>query len=129
MPHSGGRVGKGIYLASENCKSLDHTTPACGKKSGCMFLVEAALGKTCEIMRDDCTLAQAPRGYDSVRACGRQTPRGLRNIRLDDETVHVAVEKPAPNPRAKNSCFHQDEYLICNEVQIRIRYVLTVRIV
>ena len=24
MPHSGGRVGKGIYLASENAKRWDH---------------------------------------------------------------------------------------------------------
>ena len=43
MPHSGGRVGSGVYLASENGKSAGYCT-AQGHK-GVMFLVEAALGE------------------------------------------------------------------------------------
>merc|ERR1712032_1672017 len=49
MPHSGGRVGKGIYLASENDKSAGYTGQMPGphnKNYGFMFLTEAALGKS-----------------------------------------------------------------------------------
>ena len=57
MPHSGGRVGKGIYLvglicscqASENLKSAAYVRTV--NKTGIMFLVEAALGEEvrCEV--------------------------------------------------------------------------------
>lgn len=127
MKHSGGRVGRGIYLASENGKSQAYTTPESRKKIGCMFLAEAALGKISEILTDDSSLTKAPNGFDSVRACGRQTPAGFREVSLDDKKVKVPVEKPTENPTAKQSSFDQDEYLIYNEAQARIRYVITVK--
>lgn len=43
MPHSGGRVGRGIYFASENGKSAGYVGLA--GKTGIMFLNEVALGK------------------------------------------------------------------------------------
>src|SRR5262249_20156642 len=51
MPHSGGRVGRGIYLASENGKSVWYVGWA--GKTGVMFLAEAALGEEHTITRDD----------------------------------------------------------------------------
>ena len=47
MPHSGGRVGKGIYFASENSKSAGYVgTANDGKQNiGIMFLNEVALGR------------------------------------------------------------------------------------
>ena len=50
MPHSGGRVGSGVYLASENGKSAGYCTA--NKYQGVMFLCEAALGKQRVITRD-----------------------------------------------------------------------------
>ena len=50
MPHSGGRVGSGVYLASENGKSAGYCTA--NKFQGVMFLCEAALGKQRVITRD-----------------------------------------------------------------------------
>lgn len=127
MPHSGGRVGRGIYLASENGKSQSYTTPECRRKVGCMFLAEAALGKIAEIIKDDPSLKRPPSGFDSVRACGRQTPGGFKEVQFDDRHVKLPVEQPVDNPKAKDSSFRQDEYLIYNEAQARIRYVITVK--
>lgn len=127
MPHSGGRVGRGIYLASENGKSQAYTTPESRNKIGCMFLVEAALGKVCEIYQDDSSLRRAPEGYDSVKACGRQTPCARKEIKLDEKEVWVAIDRPTDNLKAKHSSFYQDEHLIYNEAQARIRYVITVK--
>ena len=50
MPHSGGRVGRGIYLASENNKSAAYVQASPdafdgGVNTGIMFLCEAALGE------------------------------------------------------------------------------------
>lgn len=72
MPHSGGRVGSGIYLASEHQKSAGYVGCAQqgGKLVGVMFLVEAALGKEYPLERDDSSLKAAPKGYDSVVAKG-----------------------------------------------------------
>ena len=79
MPHSGGRVGKGIYLASEYSKSAGY----CGchyadfkgeKQTTFMFLTEAALGNPHEINRDNSSLRKAPKGFDSVIARGSSEP-------------------------------------------------------
>jgi poly [ADP-ribose] polymerase len=68
MPHSGGRVGAGIYFASENGKSSGYvrTTQHKGTNTGIMFLNEVALGKQYPIQYDNCSLRMAPSGYDSV---------------------------------------------------------------
>merc|ERR1719171_205935 len=52
MPHSGGRVGKGIYLASENRKSASYVRPDYKSRTGIMFLVEAAMGNMHKIYKD-----------------------------------------------------------------------------
>ena len=66
----GGRVGRGIYLASEHSKSAGYVgTTNIGKKNiGIMFLVEAALGKEKHINRDDSSLKAAPKGFDCIIA-------------------------------------------------------------
>jgi len=62
MPHSGGRVGKGIYFASENGKSSGYvgTTQDEKKTVGIMFLNEAVLGEEHEITKDDSSLKKTP---------------------------------------------------------------------
>lgn len=127
MPHSGGRVGRGIYMASENGKSIGYTWPALDKKIGCMFLAEAALGRICEIEQDNSSLINPPGGFDSVRACGRQSPPGTRQIVLDDVPVTVPVMKPVPQHARARSHFYQDEFVVYDETQVRIRYVVSVQ--
>uniref|UniRef100_A0A671Q7G2 Poly [ADP-ribose] polymerase n=1 Tax=Sinocyclocheilus anshuiensis TaxID=1608454 RepID=A0A671Q7G2_9TELE len=72
MPHSGGRVGRGVYFASENIKSAGYVCPS--NNIGIMFLNEVALGKEYTITQDDSSLRKAPAGYDSVVARGSQEP-------------------------------------------------------
>lgn len=58
MPHSGGRVGRGIYSASENAKSAGYVGTAMdqGKNIGLMFLNEVILGTEHHIKQDDSSL-------------------------------------------------------------------------
>lgn len=127
MPHSRGRCGRGIYLATENNKSLDYTHPAVSQKIGCMFLAEATLGRVHGIVMDQCDLTKAPQGFHSVRACGRQSPPKTEQVILDEVPVQVPVSKPVSRKKYQNSSFWQDEMVVYNEQQVRIRYVLSVR--
>ncbi|CAM9109221.1 unnamed protein product [Ectocarpus sp. 6 AP-2014] len=134
MPHSGGRVGKGIYLASENAKSRQYVRPAYGAKGpgvnlGIMFLCEAALGNEASITVDDWKLTKPPKGYDSIVARGWQEPDPSKDvvITIDGKSVSVPQGKPKTQPKYKGSRFSNSEYLVYKESQQRIRYMLTVK--
>ncbi|KAM7040859.1 protein mono-ADP-ribosyltransferase PARP3-like [Acridotheres tristis] len=167
MPHSGGRVGKGIYFASENSKSASYAVGlpspfpamaigpyvpewpghnqmgipgvvlslpslspmAMGRTSdnvGIMFLTEVALGKPYRITNHDSMLCHPPAGYDSVLACGRTEPDPAQDVEvlLDGKKVLVCQGKPIPMSAYKDSYFSQSEYLIYQESQCRIRYLV-----
>ncbi|KAL3852914.1 hypothetical protein ACJMK2_016520 [Sinanodonta woodiana] len=124
MPHSGGRVGKGIYFASENAKSAGYVRPA--GKTGIMFLNEVALGKEYHITMDDCSLTQPPSGYDSIVAKGQTEPDPSKDtiLTVDGKKIVVPQGKPISQPAFKTSNFSQSEYLVYKESQNRIRYLL-----
>lgn len=84
MPHSGGRVGRGLYFASENAKSAAYVGCARdgGKNVGFMFLNEVALGKEHHITQDDPSIRKPPSGYDSVVAMGRVEPDPKFDVKM-----------------------------------------------
>ncbi|KAH3881504.1 protein mono-ADP-ribosyltransferase PARP3-like [Dreissena polymorpha] len=124
MPHSGGRVGSGIYFASENGKSSCYVGTI-GTK-GIMFLNEVALGMEHHVDTNQSHLKAAPAGYDCVIAQGNTEPDPVKNttLKFDGQTVVVPQGKPIPNPGWNHSHFSQSEYLIYKESQNRIRYLL-----
>lgn len=128
MPHSGGRVGAGIYLASMQEKSASYTS-GYGSKYACMFLVEAALGKMYEVTSDGphaSGLRKAPSGFDSVLAVGKTGPKKWIEIDVDGNKVKIGCGKETK--ANVNSSFGHDEFLVYEEAQVRIRYVLTVKL-
>lgn len=129
MPHSGGRVGKGIYTASENGKSINYMGWASGGH-GVMFLAEVALGKEHSITADDSSLKAAPKGFDSIVARGQKEPDPKHDItfKYDGKDVIVPQGKPIAVKQYARSSFDQSEYLVYKESQIRIRYALQVKI-
>lgn len=132
MPHSGGRVGKGIYFASENSKSASYVTAMrCGSHQvGYMFLGEVALGKEHHITMDDPSLKSPPPGFDSVIARGQTEPDPAQDIelQLDGQPVVVPQGRPVACPSFKSSSFSQSEYLIYKESQCRLRYLLEIHL-
>ncbi|XP_022047918.2 protein mono-ADP-ribosyltransferase PARP3 [Acanthochromis polyacanthus] len=129
MPHSGGRVGRGIYFASENCKSAGYVHTC--KNTGVMFLNEVALGKEHTITRDNSSLRKAPAGYDSVVARGSVEPDPSKDvfITLEGKKVAVPQGKPIQQPQFSDSYFGNSEYLIYKESQCRIRYLLELHMI
>ncbi|XP_070700400.1 protein mono-ADP-ribosyltransferase PARP3 [Pempheris klunzingeri] len=124
MPHSGGRVGRGIYFASENAKSAGYVRTS--KDTGVMFLSEVALGKEYTITKDDSSLKKAPAGYDSVVARGSVEPDPSKDIfiTLEDKKVAVPQGKLINQPQFSESSFCNSEYVIYKESQCRLRYLL-----
>jgi poly [ADP-ribose] polymerase 2/3/4 len=124
MPHSGGRVGKGIYLASENGKSVYYV--GWSGTTGVMFLAEAALGREHIITRDNSSLKAAPKGYDCVVARGHTEPDPSHDVewKFDGKKVIIPQGKPVRQTKYGKSSFSQSEYLVYRESQVRLRYVL-----
>jgi len=129
MPHSGGRVGRGIYLASENNKSAAYVRPSIDPfnndtKTGLMFLCEAALGKQHCIVKDNPRLVVAPPGFDSVLAQGQSEPDPTADIIVQMDGHDVVIPQGKPIVNETKSKFTQSEYLLYKESQVRIRYIL-----
>ncbi|XP_023258201.1 poly [ADP-ribose] polymerase 3 [Seriola lalandi dorsalis] len=124
MPHSGGRVGCGIYFASENSKSACYVRTS--KNTGVMFLSEVALGKEYTITKDNSSLKKAPAGHDSVVARGTVEPDPSKDtfITLEGKKISVPQGKPIKQPQFSDSYFGNSEYLIYKESQCRLRYLL-----
>ncbi|KAM6928328.1 protein mono-ADP-ribosyltransferase PARP3 [Xenentodon cancila] len=124
MPQSGGRVGRGVYFASENSKSACYVRTS--NNTGVMFLSEVALGKEHTITKDDSSLKKAPKGFDSVVARGQVEPDPSKDvtITLEGKQVSVPQGKPVRQPQFSESCFSNSEYLIYKESQCRLRYLL-----
>ena len=86
--------------------------------------MEAALGKEHVITQDDWTLKKPPAGCDSVVARGNVEPDPFKDatMKIDGKSVQVPQVKEVQTGR--NSSFHHNEFLVYNEAQHRIRFVL-----
>jgi poly [ADP-ribose] polymerase 2/3/4 len=128
MPHSGGRVGAGIYLACMQEKSAQYMS-GYGSKFACMFLCEAPLGKQHLVHEDGphaSGLRKAPKGFDSVRAVGTVQPQKTVALKIDDKDLLVPASKAAQS--GVQSSFTHDEFLVYDEAQVRLRYIVTVKV-
>lgn len=127
MPHSGGRVGRGLYFASECAKSASYVRTT-NDRVGFMFLNEIALGKPHIITQDDSSLRVAPKGFDSIIARGRVEPDPSKDqvIRREFGDITVPVGKAINQPQYANSSFFNSEYLVYSESQVYTRYLLKI---
>ncbi|OQS05056.1 poly, ADP-ribose polymerase 3-like [Thraustotheca clavata] len=123
MPSAGGRVGRGIYLANMLEKSRQYLHPCNfdGQRLGCVFLVEAALGKIHQITQDDSSLTQAPTGFDSVLAKGTVHPAIAANKTIELDGNQVTVSSGKREESGVSSSFYHDEFLVYKETQQRLR--------
>lgn len=125
MPHSGGRVGRGIYLATENSKSAGYMHTARDGR-GVMFLAEGAFGREHHITHDDYSLRAPPPGFHSVVALGHSNPPTDKDATLTLDGKAVAVPQAKPEPTGIQSSFSQNEWLVYAESQVRLRYIVVV---
>lgn len=112
-----------------------------------MFLAEAALGHPASVQSDNPSLKKAPPGHDSCVTTSCTMPDPAHDVQLDLDARQVTFatgpiiepEPPAAAPGAGSgaggakkqpprSPFVQKEYLVYRESQVRLRYLVKLRI-
>lgn len=123
LPHSGGILGKGLYFASQSQKSLMYTYPD-HDKHGLIFLVEVALGNEMKTKTHFHSIVKPNDGFDSVFAEGNfdYDPMDCKSTNLDGRKIIVPFSK-AVNRHAQ-STFHFNEFVIYDEAQCQLRFIL-----
>jgi len=128
MPHSGGRVGRGLYFADILAKSASY----CGLHNniGIVLLNEVALGNIHQIFRDDSSLVKAPKGFESVLACGTQMPDPkdeFTDSSLSTSKKDVIIPQGKIINTGHTSSFMHNEYLVYDAGQVNMKYLLMMK--
>jgi poly [ADP-ribose] polymerase len=92
-----------------------------------MFLNEVALGKENHIFQDNPNLTRPPNGFDCVVARGHTEPDPAKDAKIKLDGKDVIVPQGKPINMGIQSYFSQSEYLIYQESQCRIRYLLQLK--
>jgi hypothetical protein len=123
-PVSGYRLGKGVYLADLFEKSASYCRSGYGDDCILIMLIEAALGKQFETLKDHYMEKPQP-GTHSTLAKGSTVPQAAHDDAIDGTRVPLG---PPHASGTKNSAFMHNEYVVYDKSQVRIRYLLKVRI-
>ncbi|XP_052004344.1 protein mono-ADP-ribosyltransferase PARP4-like [Xyrauchen texanus] len=93
-----GNLGGGIYFSDSLTTSVKYSKPSVTDGSRLLLVCEVALGQCKDLLKRDTTLTSAPEDYNSVHGV-RRTPK-------------------------KPSEFEDDEYVVYNTEQIKLKYVV-----
>lgn len=127
---TGKMFGYGIYGANSFSKSFNYTDCQRPGEEACLFLGEFALGKMLEKTNADYYLnkdkLEKEGGYHSTWGMGQYTPQS--HEMMDTPNFRVKV----PNGKlGRSGLLHPaliyDEFIVYDEKQIRLRYVVRVR--
>ncbi|XP_047670615.1 protein mono-ADP-ribosyltransferase PARP4 isoform X2 [Tachysurus fulvidraco] len=93
-----GNLGSGIYFSDSLNTSVKYSKPSVTDGSRLLLVCEVALGQCKDLHKRDFTLTSAPEGYNSVHGVCRK--------------------------QKTHSDFEDDEYVVYNTDQIRLKYVV-----
>lgn len=122
-PCTGYLFGKGVYFANMAGKSADYTCSELSNDIGIFVMCEVACGKANEVLFPTFS-SKLPSGTHSTRAVGMTRP---------DPSVSKTMEKDIEIPLGKTKEFKKghmcnDEFIVYNTNQIRMRYILKCKI-
>ena len=127
--HGGLMFGRGIYFADMLCKSL----PYCNRvpnaqKIICLALCEVALG-TMQLAAQAANIQQLPLGTHSVKGIGLFIP-DPNGIIIQSDGLIIPVGKQVQNlsrgTTAANGTLNYNEYIVYNDAQVKIRYLVKI---
>ncbi|XP_050688575.1 poly [ADP-ribose] polymerase 2-like isoform X2 [Eriocheir sinensis] len=127
-PVTGYMFGKGIYFADMASKSANYCWANASKNVGFLLLSEVALGESNELLQADYNADNIPKGFHSVKGCGRTAPQPENFTKLSDGTV--VPMGPGVQNVAKNNMNYSllyNEYIVYDPAQVRTRFLLKVK--
>ena len=119
--------GKGIYLADSVSKSAQYCAATPAAPHGLLLVCEAALGNALELRKAQ-YVEKLPRGKHSVKGCGKTVPARDEWLTLDDGVI-VPLGAPTTDYSAvgHGGDLQYNEYIVYDEAQVQIKYLLKVR--
>ncbi|KAJ3177406.1 Poly [ADP-ribose] polymerase 1 [Geranomyces variabilis] len=130
-PTTGFMFGKACYFASMVSKSANYCNASRRQRTGLLLLAEVALGEQMELV-ESTFVEKLPPGIHSVKGCGKTGPstwERLPNV-ADDDPILVPIGPPKKQElpgRAKTTELLYDEYMIYDESQCTLRYLVEVQ--
>ncbi|CAG5089293.1 Similar to Parp: Poly [ADP-ribose] polymerase (Drosophila melanogaster) [Cotesia congregata] len=124
-PPNGYMFGKGVYFADIVTKSANYCRLSYNNPTGLLLLCEVALGEMYEKI-DAEYITQLPKGKDSVWGLGSTYP-DPGDVHVCQDGVIVPYGKPVSNDTSGFK-LHYNEFVVYNVGQIRIRYIVRVRL-
>jgi hypothetical protein len=131
LPSSGGRCGRGIYFANEAAKS-GYYVRCSPSGDAIMFLADVALGDSFPVVGDSSKaqrFSKAPSGFHSTHAIGRTGPPGSGDVTINARGTRpkLTLATAASVARSHQSAFANDEFVVYDEAQVNLRYLVLLR--
>lgn len=126
-PPTGYMFGKGVYFADTFSKSFQYTGGFSDRAF--MLLSEVVLGKMYLRYQSE-YVEKLPEGYLSTKGCGQNGPDMGKCIVLNSGAVvplGPIVQYPPPDTPEKTYYLHQNEYIVYDISQVRLRYLVEVK--
>ncbi|CAD6209738.1 GSCOCG00010823001-RA-CDS [Cotesia congregata] len=124
--HSALMFGRGIYFTNSVSKAANYcgTCGSTRNEYGVLFLCEVALGKM-KICNEAEPNIRLPHHLDSVYAMGQLTPNS-KYVRTIYPDVKVPCGRIIEEPSNRNNLLRHDEFVVYDQEQIKIRYVVSI---
>ncbi|GAU93583.1 hypothetical protein RvY_05505 [Ramazzottius varieornatus] len=126
-PVTGYMFGKGVYFADMVSKSANYCATSPTSPTGLMLLSDVALGNMYERTAAK-SITRLPKDFHSVKGCGRTEPDPKQTITTEDGVeIPMGHPKDAGLANSAHSSLLYNEYIVYNEAQVNIRYLLKVK--
>ena len=129
---TGYMFGKGIYFSDTVTKSANYCNATTDYPFGLLILSEVALGTMLEKLESE-YLEDLPQGYSSTKGVGKLMPETSTTVQSTPASNSIQVECPmgplVENTGAKKSELQYNEFIVYNEAQVNMRYLVLVRMI
>jgi len=114
-------------------KSANYCYSSPDNPTGLLLLAEVALGEPYELLGAKTSLKKAPKGFDSVKGCGKTMPDPSGESALGDDgedaQVIVPTGKGVPSTEVSKSELLYNEYIVYKSNQVKLRYLVRLKFV
>lgn len=129
---TGKMFGNGIYAANSFSKSLNYCSFGDTNNDACLFLGEFMLGDQLKLTQSDSGLNQnsmIKANKHSTWGMGKSTPSSYTTIpSCFDSSLKVQVPDGNLSSSNINSSLLYDEFIVYNEKQLRLRYIIQIKV-
>jgi len=116
-----------LYFANSCSKSIQYCAYNTSDNIACLFVTEVALGRKLKKKHADCNLTaeNLPKKYDSVWGMGRNSFES--NDEYEDN-VQIPHGKIKSVTKSVDRSLMYDEFIVYHEEQIKMRYIIMLKI-